>query len=93
MSRKALKPKRLVLNLLVASAQPITVKEMIAAADLFGIKESSVRVTLARLSVKGMVQARGRGQYKIGPQATDLAADISKWRIVEQRLKPLTAAG
>lgn len=87
-SRKALKPKRLILNLLLASAQPITVKEMIAASALFGIKESSVRVTVARLSSEGLIQACGRGEYELGPQASDLASDISKWRTVEQRLKP-----
>lgn len=87
-SRKALKPKRLILNFLLAADQPITAKEMVSACALFGIKETSVRVTLARLSAEGLLQACGRGQYELGPQATELAADISKWRTVEQRLKP-----
>ncbi|CAN0569797.1 unnamed protein product, partial [Ectocarpus sp. 12 AP-2014] len=56
-SRKALKPKRLILNFLLAADQPITAKEMVSACALFGIKETSVRVTLARLSAEGLLQA------------------------------------
>ncbi len=86
-SRNALKPKRLILNFFMAFMQSISVKEMIEACALFGIKETTVRVTLARLSAEGLIQACGRGQYELSHQASELASGISKWRTVEQRLK------
>jgi len=35
-----------------------------------------------------LVQAAGRGHYRLGPQALDLAGDVATWRSAEQRLRP-----
>ena len=80
-------PKRLILNLLTAAdGQPLSARNAVAACALFGVKENSVRVTLARLSAEGLIEARGRGLYGLTPHAASLAADISDWRRAEQRL-------
>lgn len=80
-------PKRLILNLLAAAAgEPLSARNAVDACALFGVKENSVRVTLARLSSEGLIEAKGRGLYGLTPHAASLAADINDWRRAEQRL-------
>lgn len=78
-------PKHLILNLLMAADGPLTSREAVGACALFGIRENSVRVALVRLSAAGLVEAAGRGSYRLGPQAAPLADDVSRWRTLEQR--------
>lgn len=81
------KPRNLILNLLLASdGAPMPVREAVSACALFGIRENSVRVALARLAAAGMVEAVGRGAYRLGPAASGLAADVSTWRDAGQRV-------
>lgn len=80
-------PRNLILNLLLASdGAPMPVREAVSACALFGIRENSVRVALARLAAGGMVEAVGRGAYRLGPGAAGLAEDVSTWRGAEQRV-------
>lgn len=73
-------PRNLVLNLLLGAAgQGLSAREAVAACGLFGIRENSVRVALARLSATGLVQAVERGAYRLGPRASGLAADVAAW--------------
>ena len=78
-------PKHLILNLLMAADGPLTSREAVGACALFGIRENSVRVALVRLAAAGLVEAAGRGSYRLGPQAAPLADDVSRWRTLEQR--------
>lgn len=78
-------PKHLILNLLMAADGPFTSREAVGACALFGIRENSVRVALVRLAAAGLVEAAGRGSYRLGPQAAPLADDVSRWRTLEQR--------
>ena len=79
--------RHLILDLLLASDQhQVSVREAITACGIFAISENSVRVALVRLSADGLVQAAGRGHYRLGPQAMDLAGDVATWRSAEQRL-------
>ena len=67
--------RRVVLGLLLAKdGAPLAVRYAIAACALFGITENNVRVTLARLSAEGLIEASGRGAVEqlAGPQR-DLA--------------------
>ena len=83
----AANPRHLILNLLLGSdRQALTAREAVASCALFGVGESSTRVALARLAVAGMVEATGRGAYRLGPQAQELAAHVANWRDAEQRL-------
>jgi phenylacetic acid degradation operon negative regulatory protein len=82
-------PKSLILELLLANGdKPLTAREAIQASALFRISESSLRVTLARLSATGLIEAAGRGAYRLGPAAVDLAGDVATWRTLETRLRP-----
>jgi len=82
-------PKNLILDLLLAVGDaPLTARDAILAGALFKISENSLRVTLARLSAEGLVEAVGRGAYRLGPAATDLAGDVATWRSAETRLRP-----
>ncbi len=81
-------PRSLILNLLLAAeGEPLPAREAVAAAALFGIRENSVRVTLARLAGAGLIEAAGRGSYRLGPAATGLAADVATWRTALTRLR------
>lgn len=84
-------PKRLILELLLANGdKPLTAREAIQASALFRISEGSLRVTLARLSATGLIDAAGRGAYRLGPAAIDLAGEVATWRTLENRLRPWT---
>ena len=81
-------PKHLILDLLLAVGdKPLTVRHAILACSLFNISENSLRVTLARLSAAGLIDVAGRGAYRLGPAAIDLAGDVSTWRTIDARLR------
>jgi len=81
-------PRLLILNLLLGAAgRRLAAREAVAACALFGIRENSVRVTLARLSAAGLVEAVDRGEYRLGPGAASLADDVSTWRDAERRVR------
>ncbi|MBN9463335.1 MAG: PaaX family transcriptional regulator [Burkholderiales bacterium] len=81
-------PRNLVLNLLLgAAAQRLSAREAVASCELFGIRENSVRVALARLSAAGLVEAVDRGEYRLGPRAASLAADVATWRRVQDKVR------
>ncbi len=80
-------PRHLILNLLLGSdSQALTAREAVAACALFGVRENGTRVALARLAVAGLVETAGRGAYRLGPNAQELAAYVANWREVEHRL-------
>ncbi|HVU01370.1 MAG TPA: PaaX family transcriptional regulator C-terminal domain-containing protein [Polyangiaceae bacterium] len=82
-------PRQLILRLLVSSeGGAVSARACVAAGEIFGIRENSVRVALVRLAAAGKVEATGRGEYRIGPNAADLAEDIREWRNVESRVRP-----
>ncbi len=82
-------PKHLVLNLLLAAeGEAMQVADAVSACALFGVRENSVRVALVRLTTSGMIEAAGRGSYRLGPQAAGLAGDVASWRSSEKRVRP-----
>jgi phenylacetic acid degradation operon negative regulatory protein len=83
----ATNPRHLVLNLLLGTdSKALTAREAVVACALFGVRESSARVALARLVAGGLVEAIGRGAYRLGPNAQELAAHVATWRDAEQRM-------
>jgi phenylacetic acid degradation operon negative regulatory protein len=81
-------PKHLILNLLLAAeGEALTSADAVNACALFGVRENSVRVALVRLAAAGMIEAAGRGSYRLGPQAEGLAGDVAHWRSSEQRVR------
>ncbi|MDI1302690.1 MAG: PaaX family transcriptional regulator C-terminal domain-containing protein [bacterium] len=86
-------PRHLILKfLLVADGEAMTAREAVAACALFGIRENSVRVALVRLAAAGMIEAAGRGSYRLGANATGLADDVSTWRTAESRVRAWSGA-
>lgn len=79
----ALTARRLVIGLLSASLEPVPVRAMIKAGELFEISANSVRVALARLRSDGLAEAAQRGLYIPGPAAAALEAEVGRWREVE----------
>jgi phenylacetic acid degradation operon negative regulatory protein len=80
-------PRHLILNLLLgAGGAALSARTAVAACALFGLRENSVRVALARLAASGLVAPAGRGSYRLGPQAAGLAADVGQWRGAVRRL-------
>ena len=82
----SINPKSLILNLLRVADGPLSSREAVGACALFGIRENSVRVSLVRLAAAGLIEAAGRGSYRLGPQAAALARDLSGWRTAENRV-------
>jgi len=83
------KPKNLILELLLAArGAPLSARDAIQACSLFDIAESSVRVALVRLSSAGLIEGAGRGSYRLGAQAVELAGDVGSWREAEARVRP-----
>ena len=81
-------PRSLILNLMLATeGREQSVRESIASCALFGIRESSVRVALARLVAEGLIEPAARGVYRLGPRAAALASDVSTWRSAEDRVR------
>lgn len=83
-----LRPRRLILHLMLTDIRrPLGVRDAITAGALFGIKESSVRVAMTRLSADGLIQASDRGEYRLGPAARSLAEDVARWRSSLKQLR------
>lgn len=81
-------PRHLILRLLQgAEGAPISVRDAIAASALFGVSDNSVRVALVRLAAAGMIEAEGRGTYRLGPEAVDVAENVRAWRTAEARVR------
>lgn len=80
--------RNLILNLLLGAAdRRLAAREAVASCALFGIRENSVRVALVRLSAAGLVEPAGRGEYRLGPSAAQLADEVASWRDVERRVR------
>jgi phenylacetic acid degradation operon negative regulatory protein len=84
-------PRTLILNLLLAAqGQPLMARDAVASCELFGIRENSARVTLVRLATAGLIEAAGRGAYRLGPSGTGLAAEVATWRDADRRVREWT---
>ncbi len=81
-------PRHLLLKLLLGVRnEPLSAREAVAACALFGIRENSTRVALVRLAAAGMIEADGRGTYRIGPNAAELSQEVRTWRTAEARVR------
>jgi len=81
-------PRHLIFGLLLgAEGEDLPVRDAIHACRLFGVKESSVRVALVRMSADGLIEAAGRGAYRLGAKSAEFAADVASWRSAEKRVR------
>lgn len=81
-------PRQLIQKLLLAADDgELSARDAVAACGLFGIRENSVRVALARLAGAGLIEAAGRGSYRLGPNGKGLAAEVATWPLAGQRVR------
>jgi phenylacetic acid degradation operon negative regulatory protein len=85
-------PRQLILNLLLAADDgELSARDAVASCALFGLRENSVRVALVRLASNGLIEASGRGSYRLGPSGAALGSDVSTWRHAERRVRGWTS--
>lgn len=81
--------RHLLMNLLLAAEDVgLRAADMIASSELFGISSNATRVALARLAASGLIEATGRGSYRVGPAGVAVGNEVAHWRSAEERLKP-----
>lgn len=80
--------KSLILELLVAAAgAALPARAAVVACALFDISENNARVALVRLSASGLIEAAGRGAYRLAEGATELAREVASWRTAEETVR------
>ena len=84
----SLTAKSLVLDLLstMPPRYPVRVGTLVEAAGIFGIGENSLRVALARLRARGLVESDERGLYRMGAAARAVNRQVRSWRHVEEEV-------
>jgi phenylacetic acid degradation operon negative regulatory protein len=73
--------KSLVLDLLStmrSGSMPVSL--LVRAGEAFGIDQNSVRVTVARLHARGLVERDERGHYRLGRGAASTMTRVAAWR-------------
>ena len=80
--------KRIILELMSANPDVDAPAAMlVAAADVLGIEDNNVRVTLTRLVADGTLETSARGMYKLGKPTRALTAQITSWRELEKQVR------
>lgn len=73
--------KRFILELLRAcDLATLDATQILQAANLLGLQESSIRVSLMRLLQEGLIESPFRGNYQLSSQAEPLNSHIESWR-------------
>jgi phenylacetic acid degradation operon negative regulatory protein len=78
--------KSLVLDLLSSlrgGAMPV--RALVAAGALFEIAENGMRVELARLVARGLVERNDRGLYRLAPASAAIQDRVASWMRLEER--------
>lgn len=85
--------KSLILDLLSTQREASTpVRALVAAGSIFGLEENNVRVALARLVRRGLVERDDRGRYRLGRSAESVRRRVSSWRTSLDRMRPWSGA-
>lgn len=80
--------KSLVIDLLstMPPHHPVAVGALVRAAALFGIGENSMRVTLARLRSRGLVESDQRGFYRLSQAALPVNREVRAWPSIDSEV-------
>lgn len=73
------------LSTLRGGSMPIAA--LVAAGEVFGLAEGSVRVAVTRLVAAGQVERDERGRYRFGLAATAVTRQLAGWRQLDQRTR------
>lgn len=83
--------KTLLLDLMRASAPDAwPVKAVVEAGKIFDINENALRVNIARLLAKGLLEQDERGSYRLVETHNPLRDWLHRWRQGEDRIVPWT---
>jgi phenylacetic acid degradation operon negative regulatory protein len=63
---------------------PVAVGALLRGAAILGIGENSMRVALARLRARGLVESDERGLYRLSSIAEPVNRRVRSWRSIEQ---------
>ena len=61
-------------------------RALIAAGQLFDVAGNSIRVELARLLARGLVERNERGQYRLARAAEAVQSRVAAWRRIEEQM-------
>lgn len=64
---------------------PMPVHALVEAADLFGFTANSLRVALARLLARGLIERNDRGQYLLAKSTEAVQRHVTMWTRLEER--------
>jgi phenylacetic acid degradation operon negative regulatory protein len=79
--------KSLILDLLsTVRSAAMPVRALIAAGQLFDLAGNSIRVELARLLARGLIERNERGQYRLARAAEAVQSRVAAWRRIEDQL-------
>ncbi len=81
--------KRLILDLAsTTGGAPLPVHLLVSIATVFGISENSLRVALARLCARGLLERNERGLYALARGGSALGRHVGSWTDFDARLVP-----
>jgi len=79
-------PKSAILDLLQTTrGRSLPVRALVEAGALFGLQENGMRVALARLVSRGLVERDGPGRYRLAPGAQPISRRVGGWTSADQR--------
>jgi phenylacetic acid degradation operon negative regulatory protein len=80
--------KSLILDLLQSlRGQSMPVRALLVAGALFGLAENGVRVALARLLARGLVERDGPGRYRLAASAQAVSRRVGGWSSADARAR------
>ena len=62
----------------------VPVRALVRAAGLFGLGANPLRVALARLRSRGLVESDGRGRYRLAARAQAVQRQVRSWRRLDE---------
>src|SRR5262245_54503959 len=79
-------PKSAILDLLQSlRGRSLPVRALVEAGALLGLQENGVRVALARLVARGLVERDGPGRYRLAAGAQPISRRVGGWSSADQR--------
>ena len=79
-------PKSAILDLLQSlRGRSLPVRALVEAGALLGLQENGVRVALARLVARGLVERDGPGRYRLAAGAQPISRRVGEWSSADQR--------
>lgn len=88
--KEKLRAPEMVLDLLIASGRPLSVRALLRAGQVMQVGDVAVRVALTRLCEQHKVRQLSRGLYTINLGTDPLMRDVDDWRNRDGQIVPWT---